>query len=72
MKSYIIIIEETGACSAEYGLALCENGAELMRVPQICDSRRDIEALAMLLNELEIEPCHFEDIVEDYLTDFSV
>ena len=48
------------------------NGAEVMRVPKICDSRRDIEALAALLNELQIEPCHFEDIIEDYLTDFSV
>ncbi len=71
MKSYRII-EENGARSAEYGIVLLENGAEVMRVPKICDSRRDIEALAALLNELQIEPCHFEDIIEDYLTDFSV
>ena len=71
MKSYRII-EEKGALRAEYGIALLKNGAEVARVPKISENRRDIEELAALLNELKIEPCHFEDIIEDYLTDFSV
>lgn len=71
MNSYRII-EEKGACSAEYGIVLLENGAEIMRVPKISENRRDIEELAALLNELSIEPCHFEDVVEDYLTDFCI
>ena len=71
MKSYRII-EEKGATRAEYGIILLENGTEAMRVPKISENRRDIEKLAALLNELQIEPCHFEDVVEDYLTDFSV
>ena len=54
------------------GIILLDNGAEVFRIPKISENRRDIEELAALLNELKIEPCHFEDIVEDYLTDFSV
>ena len=71
MKSYRII-EEKSALRAEYGIALLKNGAEVARVPKISENRRDIEELTALLNELKIEPCHFEDIIEDYLTDFSV
>ena len=71
MKSYRII-EEKGASRAEYGIILLDNGAEVFRIPKISENRRDIEELGALLNELKIEPCHFEDIVEDYLTDFSV
>ena len=71
MKSYRII-EEKGASRAEYGIILLDNGAEVARVPKISENRRDIEELTALLNELKIEPCHFEDIIEDYLTDFSV
>ena len=71
MKSYRII-EEKGASRAEYGIILLDNGAEVFRIPKISENRRDIEELTALLNELKIEPCHFEDIVEDYLTDFSV
>ena len=71
MKSYRII-EEKGALRAEYGIALLKNGAEGARVPKISENRRDIEELTALLNEQKKEQCHFEDIVEDYLTEFSV
>ncbi len=61
------IIEDEIAGSIEYGLACGK-----IEVPQITSSRADIEALAALLNGLEVEPCHFEDVIEDYLTDFSL
>ena len=28
--------------------------------------------ITALLNEEAVEPCHFQDVVEDYLTDFEV
>ena len=56
---------------AEGTLALAD-GATLKEAPALTDSRLSAEALVRLLNELMVEPCHFEDIIEDYLTDFTI
>ncbi len=53
-------------------MALCADGATLKEAPALTDSRLSAEALVRLLNELMVEPCHFEDIIEDYLTDFTI
>ena len=68
------IIEETLTHNhkTEYGVAMRLGGKVLRSVPRLSDSRADIEKLTALLNELEIEPCHFDDVIEDYLTDFTV
>lgn len=56
----------------EYGIVLLSENTVQRSVPCLTDNKDDIEALVRILNELEVEPCHFEDVVEDYLTDFSV
>ena len=66
-----LITEGYFAGKIEYGLAFC-GAEERLEVPLLTACREDIEALAALLNELEVEPCHFEDVIEDYLTDFTV
>lgn len=65
---YFVLEDETEGTIA-YGVAL--RGSTLA-APRLTNSRADAAQLARLLNELQIEPCHFEDIVEDYLTDFRV
>jgi hypothetical protein len=36
------------------------------------ENAEHIQKLAAMFNELEIELCHFEEIIDDYLTDFSI
>ena len=66
MLKYIIIEED----SAEIAVRI--NGKIRASAPCLSESRAEMEKLAALLNGLEIEPCHFDDIIEDYLTDFTV
>ena len=56
----------------EYGIVLKENGKPLKHLPQLSEDGDAVCELAALLNELAVEPCHFEDVVEDYLTDFTI
>ena len=71
MPKYIVI-DESSANTTEYGIALFEDDTQLKVIPKLSPCKEDIEALTAMLNELSVEPCHFEDIVEDYLTDFSI
>lgn len=60
------------ADTAEYGIALVDRGEPVVCIPCISTDRRAVQQLTALLNELQVEPCHFEDIIEDYMTDFTV
>lgn len=67
-----VLTEEATAETIVYGVALCADGVTLKETPALTDCRLSAEALVKLLNELAVEPCHFEDIIEDYLTDFTI
>ncbi len=56
----------------EYGIDAYNNDKLIKSIKKITCSSQDIKSLIMMCNELKIEPCHLEDIVEDYLTDFTV
>ena len=71
MPKYIVI-DESSANTTEYGIALFEGDTQVKVIPKLSPGKKDIESLAALLNELSVEPCHFEDVVEDYLTDFTI
>ena len=68
---YKLTVDEA-ADDYSYGVALFVGGVMTKSAPCISGRRSDMEQLAELLNGLEIEPCHFEDIIEDYLTDFTI
>ena len=68
MMEYFVLEEETNGAMT-YGVAL--RGSTLA-VPALTENYAAARQLAALLNELQVEPCHFEDIIEDYLTDFRV
>ena len=67
-----ITIQYQSETTDEYGIALCDGGNVLDYIPRLSDSRAAIAKLTELLNEEQVEPCQFEDIIEDYLTDFSL
>lgn len=55
-----------------YGLDVFENETLVRSVREITGSYSDIIEIANMCNELKIELFHFDDIIEDYLTDFCV
>lgn len=56
----------------EFGIDAFEDGLLIKSVEGITDVYNDITELLNMCNELEIEICHLDDIVEDYLTDFRI
>lgn len=66
------LISEKNDNSESYGIAVCENDKTVRIIPDISPYKEDISKIANICNQLEVELCHFEDIVEDYLTDFCI
>ncbi len=56
----------------EFGIALYENSTLISEFPGIFSDKDEAVKVTLLLNELELEPCHFKDVLEDYLTFFSI
>lgn len=71
MLTYRIICKKSEE-KENYGIAACLDGAVVKSIPDISPDKEDIAKIVEMCNELEIELCHFEDIVEDYLTDFCI
>ncbi len=55
-----------------YGIDIFSCGKLIKSIDKITKNYNDIILLVNMCNELKIEPCHFDDILEDYLTDFRV
>ena len=55
-----------------YGIDIFRNRTLIKSLTSITDNYSDITKLADMCNELEIELCHFDDILEDYFTDYNV
>lgn len=68
---YKILVRKTEN-HTEYGICLTNSDAVVACIPEIAESKSKIEQLTALLNDLSVEPCHFENVVEDFLTDFEV
>lgn len=56
----------------KYGIDIFSQGKLVKSIDGIRNNYNDIILLVNMCNELEIELCHIDDIVEDYLTDFCV
>lgn len=67
-----LIFYKTNHHSDEYGIDAFDDNNLVKTVCGITDIKTDAEKLVNLFNELEIELCHFDDIIEDYLTDFEI
>lgn len=55
-----------------FGIIAVENGKTAGCVPSVFPLREQAEEAAYMMNELALEPCHLEDVIEDWLTDFSL
>ena len=67
-----LIFYQINRLNDEFGIDAFNDGNLVKSVCGITDLTEDAERLMKLLNELSIELCHFEDIIEDYLTDFEI
>ena len=67
-----LIFYQINRLNDEFGIDAFNDGNLVKSVYGITDLSEDAERLMKLLNELNIELCHFEDIIEDYLTDFEI
>lgn len=67
-----MIFYQINRLNDEFGIDAFNDGNLVKSVYGITDLTEDAERLMKLLNELNIELCHFEDIIEDYLTDFEI
>lgn len=67
------IINQTGYKSEKlYGIDIFRKSTLIKSVTSITDNYSDIIKLADMCNELKIELCHFDDILEDYFTDYNL
>lgn len=56
----------------EFGIDVLCDGNLIKSVYNITSNKDDMIVLANMCNELSLELCHFDDVVEDYLTDFCI
>ncbi len=56
----------------EYGIDAFHENNLIKSFEGITDNKSDMLKLTELCNELKLELCHIEDIIEDYLTDFTI
>lgn len=54
-----------------FGIALDFGTQRLAKIVDILPSRTAVEQLAQLMNEMELSPTHFADVVEDYIEMFA-
>ncbi len=59
-------------CLTEYGIDIIIDNLIIGSIESISENRLDIVALVEMCNELKIEPCQIDYVIEDYLTDFCL
>ncbi len=71
MITYKLNITTNELCN-EFGISAFSGDTLIKSVYSITDNKNDVVELIDMCNELELDVCHLDDIVEDYLTDFSI
>lgn len=56
----------------EYGIDVLVGELTVKSIDGISDNHNDIIKIVEMCNELQVELCHLDYIIEDYLTDFCV
>ena len=54
-----------------YGIDVIDKERTVRQYANLSDNAEEIKKLVILCNSLDIEECHIDDIVEDFLTDFK-
>lgn len=55
-----------------FGISAFSGDKLIKSIFSITDNEGDIVKLIEIINELELDICHLDDIIEDYLTDFTI
>lgn len=69
------LISEQHPSSSRYGIAVYaapEDENPLLTFPDLSDSRTSVDRLLSALCAYSPSPCHLPEIIEDYLTDFTI
>lgn len=53
-----------------FGLTVILNDKIIKKVTSLSENKYEVENLVNMCNQLEIEQCHIDDIIDDFLTDF--
>ena len=72
MYTYHIYEDPSEESVLRYGIELSMDNKPVNIIGDISDSKSEIGSLVKLFNQEELDPIHFEQAIEDYLTDFSV
>lgn len=74
MYNFSVITEKTfcgGNAYNSYGIKATKNGEVLFTFSNITYKENVIIKFAELCNEYQISPVHFEDVLENFLSDFE-
>ena len=72
MVEYLLTEGKSSENTTEYGILAVEDSGQMLLIDSIAENRSDVRSLCEMLTELEVELCHFENVVEDYLTNFCI
>lgn len=67
-SNLIVDVEE----NLTHGIRASNESGESVKIPDISANKSEVEKLVSLCNELQLDPIHLEDIVEDFLYTLSV
>ncbi len=54
-----------------YGISVCSNSNDILEIDDISDDRIAVEKLIRDFNDYELDICHLEQAVEDFLCDLE-
>lgn len=57
--------------NSSYGINVSDGERIVRQYKNISDNTDELDKLCKLCNTLDIEECHIDDIIEDFLTDFK-
>ena len=57
--------------NASYGIDVIDKQCLIRQYTDLSDNFEELQKLIELCNSLDIEECHIDDIIEDFLTDFK-
>ncbi len=55
-----------------FGISAFSGDKLIKSIFNVTENEGDIVKLIKIINELELDICHLDDIIEDYLTDFTI
>ena len=69
MKYRVIgsLVEIDGAIYTSYGIGCEFEGNLLLEIKDLSTNKTRVEKLVLLCNDLQLDPIHIDDVVEDFL-----